>query len=295
MSSSDNFAKNAVNNNNKNPVAMKNEVSVSKDLKDSKDELKINNKEDYAKLIRWDILKLKDRSSRQLKNIKQILAMDPSYLKDKNVDVAELNSVFSQIEDNMKRLDDELVRLDNIEHGHEIMNTLVMVAELQKVLAHQVEVWRKECEKGYDFIRHKLIPSHKHVGLRNVSAIHSVDLPDTEIEKEFMALDGSMHGLTSSYLVTLADALTQNIEKNRERHGDHGMRYIKDDLQEHIHLMRITLQHIARKENKLTDPQFVEAYRAIEYLLILYKMNDSSLVMLKKAVDDVLLSLKKIT
>ena len=221
--------------------------------------------------------------------------MDPSYLKDKNVDIEELKSIFSQIEDNMKKLDDELVRLDNIEHGHEIMNTLVMVAELQKVLAHQVEVWREECEKGYDFIRHKLIPSHKHVGLRNVFAIPSVDLPDPEIEKEFIALDSSMHGLTSSYLVTLADALTQNIEKDAERQGDQGNRYIKYDLPEHIHLMRITLQHIARKENKLTDPQFVEAYRAIEYLLILYKINNSSFMMLKKAVDEVLSSLKKIT
>ena len=51
----------------------------------------------------------------------------------------------------------------------------------------------------------------------------------------------------------------------------------------------------ARKENKLTDPQFVQAYREIEYLLILYMMSDSSNMMLKKAVDKVLISLKKIT
>ena len=117
-------------------------------------------------------------------------------------------------------------------------------------------------------------------------------LPDLDIEKEFVALDKSMEKLNSQCIVDLSNAISCNITHDSEKNGQEGTQYIYKDLFEHIHMIKITLQHIARKENKMSDKRFVKAYQNIEYLLSLYTIRNNTFNVMKKALDDVLSSLR---
>lgn len=250
--------------------------------------------------MKSNLIKIKDNLLHQQKSLNDILNTDPDVLKKKNINIDKIKVMFSEIQSHITLVNANYNKVDHFSQRGEVMKILLELDTFQKSYCEQIKALHDDLERGYDFIRDRLIPLYKKCNLSDIAAIKEVPLPDPIIEEEFLGLDDSMHKLNTSNLVELADALSFNIKYDTEKgqegqEGQEGVEYMKKDLFEHIHMIKMTLQHVARKDNKRNDTHFVKAYQSIENLLYLYYIQNNSFNVMKEGVNNVLSSLRSLT